>query len=154
MRADAEGKDDMMRRTRIAAATLMVAAGLIGAMAAPASAGVHKHDTRLTITFDFHRSFHGELKSKVHKCELRRRGVLFKDRRGADRKLGANESHTGPDAADDWWIRVHGPIQHNDRVYAKARRESSDGYVCRADRSETIRFPGGRTNSGISYPRV
>jgi hypothetical protein len=43
MRADTEGKDKMMRRTRIAAATVMAAAGFLGAVAAPASAGTtHK----------------------------------------------------------------------------------------------------------------
>lgn len=46
-----EGKDDMrrtMRKTRIAAASVMVAAGLIGVVAAPATAQTHK----LTGAFD------------------------------------------------------------------------------------------------------
>jgi hypothetical protein len=36
-------KDDMMRKTRVAAATVMVAAGLMGAVAAPASAVTEYH---------------------------------------------------------------------------------------------------------------
>jgi hypothetical protein len=108
----------------------------LGAQTA-AAPGVHNYDTKLTITFDFRRLFHGEVKSKVHKCELRRRVVLFKERRGADRKLGADQS--GPHG--DWGIAAsRRKSQHGDRVYAKVKR-SGDGFVCRADRSETIRFP-------------
>jgi hypothetical protein len=132
----------MARRTKLGAA--LVAALACAGLAAAALAGVHKYDTRLTIArggggfvFDV---WHGEVKSERGKCQRERRVVLFKQRPGADRKLGtARSAGAGPDEGS-WSLDLHREnlaevAQVDKGKYAKVRRESGNGYVCRADRA-------------------
>ena len=60
--------------------------------------------------------------------------VLFKQRPGADRKLGVSRSvirdRYGPQG--EWGVGGKAPRRH---VYAKVTPKVRDGFVCRADRS-------------------
>ena len=142
-----------MRRIRLAAATVIAAAVAVIVIALPAaSAGVHKYNTRVSIfreggptgadrsACDPERKcvfWHGHVKSGARKCMKGRRVILFKKRPGADRKLGADRAHVqGGDG--DWGLNA--PAVN--RAYAKVNRKVRDGYVCRADRSETISWYG------------
>ena len=119
--------------------TALACAGL----AAPASAGAHEYKTTLTITREGAAIghcregakgcvfWHGEVNSEVRKCEDGRRVVLFKQQRGADRKLGTALS----EKSGGWGLNA----PTNGRVYAKVKPGEGDGYVCRADRSRTLR---------------
>ena len=130
----------MARRTKLGAA--LVAALACAGLAAAALAGVHKYDTRLTIArggggfvFDV---WHGEVKSEKAKCQRERQVVLFLQRPGADRKLATTLSQgAGPDEGS-WSLDLHrlaAVAQADKGKYAKVRRESGNGYVCRADRA-------------------
>ena len=135
----------------------IAAAGAVFVVAVPAaSAGVHKYDTKLTITRELVPGpngevfWHGFVKSDrdrnpeyhyakaVRKCMEGRRVVLFKQRPGADRKLGTDRSNFDPDANKGKWGLLARPVH---LVYARVRAKVRDGYVCRADRSKTV---GGR----------
>ena len=68
--------------------------------------------------------------------------ILFKQRRGADRKLGSDRNKKlGEDAdpADPGWFTwgLRAPV--DGRVYARVTPKVGDGFVCRADRSRTIK---------------
>jgi hypothetical protein len=109
----------------------------LGAQTAAATP-VHKYDTELTITHEGHVGtrgviWHGGVISEVGKCMEGRRVVLYKQRPGADRNLGATASDSRPGNWGDWWETS--PARH--RVYAKVKREQHHRYVCRADRSPT-----------------
>jgi hypothetical protein len=73
-----------------------------------------------------------------------RRVILFKQRPGADRKLGADRSAGGDPTivssrSGDWRVSApKGALDHGDRTYAKVTPKVGDGFVCRADRSRTI----------------
>jgi hypothetical protein len=102
-----------------------------------ASAGVHKYDSRVTIFHEApgpHTVWHGSVIS-VRKCMDMRRVILFEQRPGADRRLGATRTHIN--GGDGDWGLVAPAV---DRAYAKVTREvhGHDRYVCRADRSGTI----------------
>ena len=64
-----------------------------------------------------------------------RRVVLFKQRPGADRKLGTDRSRFRSMARGCFWQVVVHRATPTRRVYAKVRRKERDGFVCRADRS-------------------
>jgi hypothetical protein len=115
----------------------ITAAVAVSVIAVPAaSAGVHKHDTELTIGREAGPFFHGFVKSQVRKCERGRQVILFKKRPGADRKLGTARIHRHNLDRGDWGL--HLDHQPNGRVYAKVTPKVRDRYVCRADRSPTI----------------
>jgi hypothetical protein len=118
----------MAGRTKALGAALVTALACAG-LAAAAFAGVDKYDTKLTIGQQ-NRTYFGQVKSKVHKCEQKRQVVLFALRPGEDRKVGHDRS--GP--AGQWFVRRRG-AGSGDRFYAKVRRKSGNGYVCRADRA-------------------
>jgi hypothetical protein len=137
----------------------IAAAVAVSVIAVPAaSAGVRKYDTELTIRKE-HGSFLGTVWSErvpnsvpdrenlVRKCMNRRRVILFKQRPGADRKLGADRSSGGDPTipstrSGDWQVSVpKGTLRHGDHVYAKATRKVGNGFVCRADRSKTLTWP-------------
>jgi hypothetical protein len=107
-------------------AVLVLTALACAGLAAAAFAGVHKYDTGLTGTKEAS-VYHGKVKSKVMKCERGRLVVLFALRPGADRKVGTDRS----DRQGLWAVDPHG----GGRFYAKVRRKSGNGYVCRADRA-------------------
>jgi hypothetical protein len=139
MRAHTEGKDKMGKRFAIVIGVAAAGSMALGAQTATAAPDVVKYDTKLTITHEGHRTnrgvlWHGGVGSEVRKCELTRRVVLFKQRPGADRKLGADRTG-GPGSPADRWGLVAPTRGH---VYAKVRPEVGDGFVCRADRSRTI----------------
>jgi hypothetical protein len=60
--------------------------------------------------------------------------VLFRKRRGADRKLGTARTVWKYERGD--WGLVGPRVKP---VYAKVKRKSGDGYVCLFDRSPTLR---------------
>jgi hypothetical protein len=107
-------------------AALVLTALACAGLAAAAFAGVHRYNTELTGTFEAD-VYHGQVKSKAGKCERGRRVVLFKQRPGADRKVGADRS----DRRGNWLVDPRG----GGRFYAKVREKSGNGYVCRADRA-------------------
>jgi hypothetical protein len=132
----------------------IAAAVAVTVIAVPAaSASVHKYDSKVTITHESgafgddrdacHTGvagrcvlWHGEVFSEVRKCERNRRVVLFKQRRGADRKLGVDR--TGPAtpqpdyrAANEWGFNA----PSGGDVYVKVRRAVRHGDVCLADRT-------------------
>ena len=139
----------------------VAAAGVMALGAQTASAGVHKYDTTLTITHEGGPTgpcptgvprercvdWHGLVKSDrdrnpeyhranaVRKCMEGRRVILFKQRPGADRRLGADLSEVGSPHRNGalWDLNA----RRGDRVYAKVRPKVRDRYVCRADRSPT-----------------
>jgi hypothetical protein len=131
----------------------------LGAQTAAASAGVHKYDTKLTITTERGFRYHGWVKSdrdsnpayhaanKFKKCMEGRRVTLFEQRPGADRKLAKARSRFTPRNGHGQWPRgggggrlgtIKGPHAGQARVYARVKREEHNRYVCRADRSPTI----------------
>jgi hypothetical protein len=122
------------RTTTIAIMIGVATAGVMALGAQTAAADVVKYDTKLTITKDRGFIYHGLLGSEVRKCERGRWVVLFKQRLGADRKLGTDRTgapRPGGKRTSWGWIearRVPG-------VYAKVRPKVGDGFVCRADRA-------------------
>ena len=71
----------------------VAAAGVMALGAQTATApDVVKYDTELKITADRGGLYHGSVESEVRKCERERRVVLFKQRPGADRRLGTDRS--------------------------------------------------------------
>ena len=111
---------------------------------------VVKYDTELTITTERGFLYHGSVLSDrdgnpgydpakaVRECMDGRRVILFKQRRGADRRLATLRSEFRPDYGRGDWGMPRGPGMGHARVYAKVRPKVSDGFVCRADRSPTI----------------
>jgi hypothetical protein len=135
----------------------IAAAVAVTVIAVPvASAGVRKYDTEMTIrkedgrvlgTVWSERIPGADRSNLVRKCMNGRRVILFKQRPGADRKLGADRT-SGGDPTDpstrsgDWQVSPPtGMLHDGDDVYAKATRESHGGFVCRDDRSKTLTWP-------------
>jgi hypothetical protein len=119
----------MKRRKRFA---LVIGVAAVGVMALGAqTAAAATYNTRLTITGPEHALFHGHVTSGGgKKCEVGRQVTLFKQRPGADRKLGAVRS----DRQASWGIRVP-QAKTGWRVYTQVSPKVGDGFVCRADRS-------------------
>jgi hypothetical protein len=137
----------------------IAAAVAVTVIAVPvASAGVRKYDTEMTIREE-HGRFSGTVWSEripisvpdrenlVKKCMNGRRVILFKQRPGADLKLGADRTSGGDPTnissrSGDWQVSPPtGTLHDGDHVYAKATRKVSNGFVCRADRSMTLTWP-------------
>jgi hypothetical protein len=107
-----------------------------------------EHSTSLTIAKDIDRLYHGRVRSKVKECSVGRQVLLFEQRRGKDRELGANRSGVAPVGVEgegqfpekDWAIYPARSIElhRGARIYAEAPREERSGYVCRADRSKVL----------------
>ena len=107
-----------------------------------------EYGTSLTIAKDLERLYHGWVRSKVKECSVGRRVLLFEQRRGRDRELGANRSGVAPVGVNavgkfpekDWAVVPAQSIelQRGARIYAKAPREQRSGYVCRAARSKVL----------------
>jgi hypothetical protein len=140
MRAHTNGKNE--KGKRFATVIGVAAAGVmaLGAQTATAAPDVVKYDTKLTITHerdtDRGALWHGGLRSEARKCVEGRRVFLFRERRGADRKLGSDRNQFRPAEARWFTWGVRAPIRGH--VYAKVRPEVGAGFVCRADRSRTI----------------
>jgi hypothetical protein len=158
MRAHTEGKDDMGRRFAIVIGAAAAGVMALGAQTTAAAPDVVKYDTELTITKDGGGLYHGGVQSDrdrnpeydpanaVTKCMDGRRVTLFKRRPGADRKLGTARSKFRPDYGEGIWgveVRQSG-LLHRGGVYVKVKPKVRDGYVCRADRSETMTGGGAK----------
>lgn len=107
-----------------------------------------EHSTTLTIAKDLDRLYHGRVQSGVKVCAVGRRVLLFEQRRGKDRQLGANRSGVAPVGVDavgqfpakDWAVVPPRTVKlrRGARIYAKTPREERSGYVCRAARSKVL----------------
>ena len=107
-----------------------------------------EYATSLTIARDLDRLYHGRVRSKVKECSVGRRVLLFEQRRGKDRELGANRSGVAPAGVNgvgqfpekDWAVFPAQTIElhRGARIYAEAPREERSGDVCRADRSKVL----------------
>ena len=107
-----------------------------------------QYGTDLTIARDVCCFYHGRVRSKVKECIDGRRVLLFEQRPGRDRGLGAAQSGVAPSGIDaigrfpeDAWgvmVAKSKGLQRGDRIYAKAIRKERSDYVCRADRSKTL----------------
>jgi hypothetical protein len=104
------------------------------------SSPVVKYGTDLTIARDQTRFYHGDVLSKVQKCADGRRVLLFEQRPGRDRELGATQSELEEPGTTPWGFVVPRSkgLQRGDRIYAKAIREEGSGYVCRPARSKIL----------------
>jgi hypothetical protein len=118
-----------------------VAAAGVMALGAQTAAAVVKYDTKLTITHDRGAFYHGKVKSDrdrnpvyhparaVRKCMEGRRVILFKQRPGADRRLGTDRSDFRP-GYGVWAVDLDHAVKR--RVYGKVLRKVRDRFVCRA----------------------
>jgi hypothetical protein len=106
-----------------------------------------EYSTSLTIARDIDRLYHGRVLSKVKKCYVGRRVLLFEQRRGRDRELGANQSGVAPVGVNavgkipkkDWAVYPQSiELRRGARIYAMAPREERSGYVCLAARSKVL----------------
>jgi hypothetical protein len=164
MRAHTKGKHDMGKRFAIVIGVAAAGVMALGAQSAAAAPGIVKYDTKLTIFKGGHRRgchdrppktsrphcalWHGGVESDrdrnpsydeanaVWECMARRRVTLFKQRPGADRKLGTDGSKLRPEWGEGFW-GMKAP--ERGRVYAKVTPKVGDGFVCSADRSRTVR---------------
>jgi hypothetical protein len=120
----------MKRRKRFAILIGVAAAGVMALGAQTALAATY--NTKLTISEDRGHLFHGRVTSGGRKkCEVGRLVTLFKQKPGADRKLGAVRS----DRVDPGWgVRVP-QAKAGWRVYATVSPKVGDGFVCSGDRS-------------------
>jgi hypothetical protein len=137
----------------VAATGVMMALGAQSAAAAPV-----KYDTELMITHEGREGkrthWHGSVMSDrdrnpeydpahaVEKCQLGRRVVLWRQRHGADRKLGTDRRVANRFIPAGTWGDMSGlgsmVAPARGRVYAKVGPKVGDGFVCRAGRSRTI----------------
>jgi hypothetical protein len=132
----------MKRRKRFA---IVIGVAAVGAMALGAqTAAAATYNTKLTITQDQGPLIHGHVVSGDRKkCEVGRWVTLFKQRPGADRKLGADRS-AGPRERQlaalgergDWSVGVP-QAKAGWHVYATVSPKVGDGFVCNGDRSPT-----------------
>jgi hypothetical protein len=132
----------------LGAQTTAAAPEVVGAQTAAAAPEVVKYRTRLLITTERGFLHHGRLLSDrdrnpgydpahaVRKCMEGRRVTVFKQRPGADRKLGTRRSRLG--RGHGIWGTRFVKAAARAQVYAKVRREVHDEFVCRGDRSGTI----------------
>jgi hypothetical protein len=125
----------MKRRKRFTIVICVAAAGVMALGAQTALAATY--NTLLRITQDRsppHTLIHGRVNSGGgKKCEVGRRVTLFKQRPGADRKLGAVRSQSGGPAGR-WGMGVP-QAKAGWHVYATVSPKVGDGFVCRPDRS-------------------
>ena len=134
----------MKRRKRFAIVIGVAAAGAMTLGAQTALAATY--NTKLTITQDQgsrgHALIHGQVVSGGgKKCEVGRKGVtLFKQRPGADRKLGVAKVmfvDAGPNGSTGWGISVQAKAGLH--VYATVSPKVGDGFVCSGGRSPIYR---------------
>jgi hypothetical protein len=125
----------MKRRKRFAVVIGVAAVGVMALGAQTAFAATY--NTKLTIRECAREHFIcGDLTSGGRKkCELGRRVTLFKQKPGADRKLGG----TVRKGADDLALGIRLPQAKGWRVYATVSPKVGDGFVCSGDRSPILR---------------
>jgi hypothetical protein len=143
MRADTKKKHEMGKRFAILTGAAAVGVMALGAQTgAAASEGVVEYGTKLTI-YKEQGLLHGEVKSKIRPCWEGREVILFKKRPGPDRKLGATRSGPQQAPSHNWYVGVKALVGKGNsllgRVHAKVSPKVGDGFVCRADRSRTIK---------------
>jgi hypothetical protein len=142
---DLENRPNDPRVGKFRSAGLVVVLALLLAVAGCSgsdddSSAVVKYGTDLTIARDGTRFYHGDVLAKVKTCADGRRVLLFEQRPGRDRELGATESEWEEPGRAPWGFVVPRSkgLQRGDRVYAKAIRKEGSGYVCRPDRSTIL----------------
>ena len=141
MRANTKKKHVIGRRFTIVIG--VAAAGVMALGVQTASAATY--NTKLTITEDQgsrgHALIHGHVVSGDRKkCEVGRRVTLFKQRPGADRKLGVAKVVLMDER--NWGISVQRKAGLH--VYATVSPKVGDGFVCSGGRSPiyTVKFWG------------
>jgi hypothetical protein len=139
-RGDPDPRGVLMRNGSHGFWLCVAAAVAVIVVAVPAaSAGVHKYDTRVAINYQVCKldrfCMAGHVKSQIRKCERGRRVNVFKERPGADRRIGNDRS--GRKGA--WAVDVTTRVQRGARVYAKVTPKERYRFGCLADRSRTIR---------------
>jgi hypothetical protein len=124
----------MKRRKRFAIVIGVAAAGVMALGAQTALAATY--NTKLTITQDQgapgHTFIHGFVVSRK-KCEVGRRVTLFKQRPGADRKLGVAKVVMMDER--NWGISVPLAKVGGEHVYATVSPKVGDGFMCSGGRS-------------------
>jgi hypothetical protein len=133
----------MKRRKRFAVVICVAAAGVMALVAQTAAAATY--NTKLTITQDQgsrgHALIHGHVVSGDRKkCEVGRRVTLFKQRPGADRKLGVAKVVLMDER--NWGISVPLAKVGGEHVYAMVSPKAGDGFVCSGDRSPIYKVRG------------
>ena len=136
MRANTKKKHEMGRRFAVVIGMAAVGAMALGAQTVMGTARPGPHRADIV-------PWHGGLGAEVRKCVVGRRVILFKQLPGPDRKLGSDRIKNknlgeAADPADPEWFRWYIWASMDGRVYAKVMPKVRDGFVCRADRSQTI----------------
>ncbi|MGA8926080.1 MAG: hypothetical protein WB462_07650 [Solirubrobacterales bacterium] len=136
MRANTKQKHKMGKRFAIVICVAAAGVMALGAQTALAAT----YNTKLTITEDQgsrgHALIHGHVVSGDRKkCEVGRRVTLFKQKPGADRKLGVAKVVLMDER--NWGISVPVPGRSAPRlhVYATVSPKVGDGFVCSGDSS-------------------
>jgi len=145
MRAQTKGKNEIGRRFAVVIGVAAAGVMALGAQTGTAaSEDVVSYGTKLTITHEGQSQkdrgvlWHGGLRSGGdRRCVEGRRVVLFKKRPGPDRELGYDQNPEFTSAKRWFNWEVVAPV--GGRVYAKVTPKVGDGFVCRADRSRTIK---------------
>jgi hypothetical protein len=143
-----KGKHHQIRK-RFAIVICVAAVGAMALGAQTAAAATYKN-TKLTITTWEGGSFWGHVNAGDRKkCEAGRRVTLFKQRPGADRKLGTGKS--GRDGS--WGVRA--PLEIG-AVYATVSPKVGDGFVCGGDLGRCVtsgcRSPNASRSSSAASP--
>jgi hypothetical protein len=135
-----KGKHHQIRK-RFAIVICVAAVGAMALGAQTAAAATYKN-TKLTVTTWEGGLFWGHVNAGDRKkCEAGRRVTLFKQRPGADRKLGTGISGRDPGrpgvrTGGSWGVRA--PFEIG-AVYATVSPKVGDGFVCGGDRSPLFR---------------
>jgi hypothetical protein len=139
MRADTKQKHKMGKRF-----ALVIGVAAAGVMALGAQTAAAKtYNTKLTIFPDRCCGIFGSVTAGGgKKCEVGRLVTLFKQKPGADRKLGAVRS----DRVDPgWYVRLPAKAGWSRytgwHIYAEATPKVGDGFVCSGDRSPIYTVP-------------
>ena len=131
MRANTKKKHGMGKRFAIVIGVAAAGVMALGAQTAVAAT----YNTKLTIKFDGG-VFYGHVDSGGgKKCEAGRRVTLFKQRPGADRKLGVAKVMW----VDGWGISVPLAKVGGEHVYATVSPKVGDGFVCSGGSSPIYR---------------
>jgi hypothetical protein len=149
MRANGR-KYDMGKRFATLIGLAATGAMALGAQTGAATEGF-TYESKVTIDGSVSRTHGLRLSGSVEsggECVYRRRVIVFKQRPGADRKLGTTRTYfrKGRIHSSSWLMQDAGEEGQlpswvegsGSKVYAKVPREVGDGFVCLADRSKNI----------------
>ena len=135
MRADTKKKHEMGKRFAIVIGVAAAGVMALGAQTACGGHVQHEADDHRGPGSRGHALIHGHVNSGGgKKCEVGRRVTLFKQRPGADRKLGVVRRSCGW-TTRDWGIGGPPRAKAGWHVYATVSPKVGDGFVCSGDRS-------------------